>query len=203
MSLVLFQFKDRTVRTVVGDDGKVLFVGKDVCEILGYSNPNDAMNDHCRGISVLHPLLTHGGKQEVRVLTEADVFRLIVRSKKPGVSDLADSMLSRVSESAALIKAVNEFEIPDDLPDMFVYVVRNTVTGNVKIGISRDPEVRLRQLQSNNDCKLELLATKFAENRFKDEALLHDTNSDYRIQGEWFTAEARMLDEVECVKVIL
>jgi len=44
-----FNFDGVVVRTVVGDDGAPLFVGKDVCETLGYSNPAKAMQDHCKG----------------------------------------------------------------------------------------------------------------------------------------------------------
>lgn len=90
-----------------------------------------------------------------------------------------------------LFQALSEIEIPDDLPDMFVYAIRNTVTGNLKLGISRDPRARLEQLQTGNDCRLELVAYRRAENRFKDERALHNTNAPLRISGEWFEASAR------------
>ena len=86
----------------------------------------------------------------------------------------------------SIVKALNDFEIPDDMPDMYVYAIRNTVTGNVKIGISRNPSERLKQLQVGNDCILELVATKQAVNRFQDECGLHKQNSDLLIHGEWF-----------------
>ena len=64
-----FKFQDSVeVRTVTDEQGEVLFVGKDVCKALGYSNHNDAMNDHCKGVAKRYPLQTAGGKQEVRVL---------------------------------------------------------------------------------------------------------------------------------------
>ena len=77
-SITLFKFQDSVeVRTVTDDSGEVLFVGKDVCKALGYSNHNDAMNDHCKGVAKRYPLQTAGGKQDARVLTEADVLRQI------------------------------------------------------------------------------------------------------------------------------
>lgn len=83
-SITPFKFQDSVeVRTVTDDSGEVLFVGKDVCKALGYSNHNDAMNDHCKGVAKRYPLQTAGGKQDARVLTEADVMRLIVNSKLP------------------------------------------------------------------------------------------------------------------------
>ena len=86
------------------------------------------------------------------------------------------------------MRALDDFEIPDDIEDMYVYAIRNTVTGNVKLGISRDPEERLKQLQTGNDCALELVATRRADNRFQDEARLHNEHADVHISGEWFSS---------------
>lgn len=63
--------------------GEPLFVGKDVCEALGYANPNKAMGDHCKGITIRYPLMTAGGMQNVRVLIEPDVMRLVVSCTLP------------------------------------------------------------------------------------------------------------------------
>lgn len=41
------------------------------------------MNDHCKGVTKRYPLQTAGGMQDVRVLTEPDVYRLIVKSELP------------------------------------------------------------------------------------------------------------------------
>ncbi|MGH8027222.1 MAG: phage antirepressor KilAC domain-containing protein [Pseudoxanthomonas sp.] len=82
MSLLPFAFDDSTVR-VVEQDGQAYFVGRDVTEILGYANSRDAMDKHCRGVAKRYPLQTAGGLQELRILSEADVLRLVVRSKLP------------------------------------------------------------------------------------------------------------------------
>lgn len=83
-SITPFKFQDSVeVRTVTDDGGEVLFVGKDVCDALGYTNASKAIGDHCKGVTIRYPLQTAGGKQEARVLTEADVLRLIVNSKLP------------------------------------------------------------------------------------------------------------------------
>ncbi|WP_067070458.1 BRO-N domain-containing protein [Roseateles chitosanitabidus] len=71
-----------SVRTVE-IDGDHWFVGKDVCEGLGYANPNKAMGDHCKGVPKRYPLQTAGGTQLARVLNEADVMRLIISSNLP------------------------------------------------------------------------------------------------------------------------
>lgn len=77
-----YNFEGAEVRTVV-IDGEPWFVGKDVAEALGYSDPTTAIRSHCKGVQKLHPLQTGGGRQEVRVLAEPDVLRLIVSSSLP------------------------------------------------------------------------------------------------------------------------
>jgi hypothetical protein len=82
-ALTLLQFDRRDVRVVIDETGEPLFVGKDVTDLLGYADGVNAMKQHCKGVVKRHPLWTTGGMQEVRVLTEADVLRLIVSSKLP------------------------------------------------------------------------------------------------------------------------
>src|SRR5690554_2389851 len=45
------------------------------------------------------------------------------------------AIISRLEEKA-VIDAINEFEVPDDIPDMYVYAIRETETGRVKLGIN-------------------------------------------------------------------
>ena len=82
-NLSVFEFQSHAVRTIIDERGEPLFVGKDVCAVLGYTNAADAMRRHCKGVAFHYPLQTQGGTQEMRVLTEPDVMRLIVGSKLP------------------------------------------------------------------------------------------------------------------------
>lgn len=60
------------------------FVGKDVAEILGYKNPQEAIRNHVdsedKGVS---EILTPGGKQQVPVINESGLYSLILSSKLP------------------------------------------------------------------------------------------------------------------------
>lgn len=89
-----------------------------------------------------------------------------------------------------LIAALDAFDVPEECEGMYVYAIRNTTTGNVKLGISRNPEKRLKQLQTGNDCTLELVAYRKAENSFQDESALHHAHSAAHIRGEWFNESA-------------
>jgi hypothetical protein len=101
-------------------------------------------------------------------------------------SDVEKLIYQKVNDLDAIVEAINNFEVPHDCPDLYVYAIRNTTTGNIKLGISRDPKERMRQLQTGNDCKLELVAYRKADNRFKDEASIHLQVSQHHIHGEWF-----------------
>lgn len=77
-----YNFEGASIRALE-IDGEPHFVGKDVSEALGYVNSSDAIATHCKGIAKRYPLQTAGGKQELRVLSEPDVLRLIVNSTLP------------------------------------------------------------------------------------------------------------------------
>ena len=81
--IIPFAFGGKTVRAVPDESGEPCFVGKDVCDALGYANDSDAMRRHCKGVVKRYPLQTPGGMQELRVISEPDVMRLIVSSKLP------------------------------------------------------------------------------------------------------------------------
>lgn len=82
--VTVFSFNGQgQVRTIVDIDGNPLFCGKDVCEILGYANASDAIKQHCKGVAKRYPLQTAGGVQDIRFLTEPDLYRLIVSSQLP------------------------------------------------------------------------------------------------------------------------
>ena len=54
----------------------------DIAKALGYTNPNKAINDHCRAITKCATPIS-GKMQEVNFIPEGDVYRLIARSKLP------------------------------------------------------------------------------------------------------------------------
>lgn len=83
MSLIPFSFKGADIRVITDEHGEPWFVGKDVCDLLCYANPSDAMGRHCKGVVRRYPLQTPGGVQDLRILSEGDTLRLIVNSAMP------------------------------------------------------------------------------------------------------------------------
>ena len=78
-------------------DGKPWFVGKDVAMSLGYADPTNAMKSHCRGVVKCHPIIDGlGRKQEVNIIPESDLYRLIMRSKLESAERFQDWVCEEV-----------------------------------------------------------------------------------------------------------
>ena len=68
---------------VVMKDGEPWFVAKDVCECLDLGNPRTSialLDEDEKGV---HTVDTPGGPQEVSIISEAGLYSLILRSRKP------------------------------------------------------------------------------------------------------------------------
>ena len=81
--LVKFEFKSREIRTVT-IDGNPYWVAKDVAEVLGYANTNEAISRHCRGVAKRYPIVDALGRtQDSRYskgsASDADPWRSIAR----------------------------------------------------------------------------------------------------------------------------
>lgn len=81
--VMAFQFSEskNEVRTIFVD-GEVKFVGNDVAKLLGYKKPRNAISQHCK-YALKQGILTKGGNQQMTVIPESDVYRLIIKSTLP------------------------------------------------------------------------------------------------------------------------
>ena len=70
------------IRTVE-QNGQILFVANDVAKVLGYKNPSDATNKHCRNAIMVWGSDSLGRRQEFKMIPESDLYRLIISSKVP------------------------------------------------------------------------------------------------------------------------
>ena len=92
-AIQIFDYKSNKVRTVE-QDGRVWFVAKDVCDILGLTNPTEAL----RGLDddekmTLRNSEGHsgqrGGAQFINVISESGVYFLTFHSNKPEAKNFA------------------------------------------------------------------------------------------------------------------
>ncbi|WP_118786049.1 P22AR C-terminal domain-containing protein [Haemophilus haemolyticus] len=79
-----FSFKNSPVRIITDPSNEYWFSGNDVCEILGYANPRDAISKHCKVAGVAKRYISYpSGKKEATFINEPNLYRLIIKSRKP------------------------------------------------------------------------------------------------------------------------
>jgi len=77
---------------------------------------------------------------------------------------------------------------------MYVYFIYNKLTGNYKIGKAKDPNSRIKQLQTGNEVKLKI-ERLINDTNPEIEKYLHAYFKEKRIQGgEWFNIN---IDDVD------
>lgn len=79
----------------------------------------------------------------------------------------------------------------------WIYFIQNTVTGNIKIGKSLDPEDRLRNIQTGNDCLLEIVHKVFVKDMETEEVYYHNKFAHLRLLGEWFKCGPELKEFLE------
>ena len=131
------------IRTVE-ENGKVLFYGNDVAKALGYKRPADAITAHCKG-SVIYRILTEGGEQNVKFITEGDIYRLAAKSKLPGADEFERWIFDEV---LPMIRKTGGYVNNDDL---FI----NTYLSNVEEPVKQLFRVTLKVLRNQNQQLIE------------------------------------------------
>ena len=90
-----FKFNSVKIRTAI-IDGEPWFVAKDVCDVLGIANPRNAtarIPDKDKGVRQMDTL---GGVQNISIISEAGLYRLVLRSDKPEAEPFIDWVTSEV-----------------------------------------------------------------------------------------------------------
>lgn len=82
-SLQLFTSEDFGDIRALTIDNEPWFVAKDVCDALGLSNPRSSIALLDDDEKDVHTMDTLGGEQELVIITEAGLYSLILRSRKP------------------------------------------------------------------------------------------------------------------------
>lgn len=183
---------DGTEVRVVTISGNPWFVATDVSDALAYRDASNITRNLDYDKKGMAQILTPGGFQTVLVISRLGLINVLTRQRKSkALSDqVLENILSQVDDFNAVMSAFEDFEVPEDLAEVYIYAIRNTDTGNLKLGISRDPEQRLKSLQIGCDGKLVLVAYRKAENRFADERVLHKLHAEGHVRGEWFGPSA-------------
>lgn len=124
------------------------FVGKDVAEVLGYSNPRKAILDHVKenhkmdGVTIRDSI---GREQSPVVIDEAGVYSLVMRSKLPKAEQFQEwvtsEVLPAIRKTGGYI-AGSESMSDDEIMARALLMAQKTIENNKE---------RISQLESDND----------------------------------------------------
>ena len=98
-ALSTFNFKDFPVHAI-DINGQIWFLANDVCDILEYANPRQAVQKNCKpkGVST-RDTPTKGGIQSMTYINEPNLYRLIIKSKKPEAEPFEEWVFEEVLPS--------------------------------------------------------------------------------------------------------
>ena len=97
--LQVFNYEGASVR-VIDRDGEPWFVGKDVAEVLGYSNPSKALIDHVDEEDKLNnDSLSSLGQRGGWLINDSGLYSLILSSRLPGARQFMRWVTSEVLPS--------------------------------------------------------------------------------------------------------
>ena len=117
------------IRTIQQGE-KTLFCASDIARSLGYSNPNKAVNDHCRAITKCSTPIS-GKMQDINFIPEGDVYRLIVHSKLPSAEKFEhwvfDTVLPSIRKNGGYISG-QENLTPEQIVANALIVAQNIIS---------------------------------------------------------------------------
>lgn len=123
---------------------KIMFCGNDVAKVLGYKDTAYAIRTHCKGVEEI-PTPTYGGVQNVKFITEGDVYRLIVRSKLAKAEKFEkwvfDEVLPSIRKNGGYI-AGQEHLTDEELLAKALLVAQNKIN---------EREEKIKHLQAENE----------------------------------------------------
>ena len=115
-----FNFKNSPVRTITDPNSEIWFCGTDVCDILGYTNSRKALQDHCKVSGVTKRYISYpSGRKEVIFINEPNLYRLIIKSRKPEAEPFEAWVFEEVLPQ---IRKTGRYEIQLPEPDPTVSI---------------------------------------------------------------------------------
>jgi prophage antirepressor-like protein len=172
-------FNENTIR-VVGSYNEPWFVAKDVCEILQLKDVSNALlniSDKWKGTKVIRTL---GGKQDMRIINEAGLYKLIMRSNKP----IAEKFQEVVCE-----------EILPTLRKKGEYKIQSIIDSNKKL------EEEKQKIEEENK-KLEIEKIEISKKLTEEQKVVIKTKISLELNQKKFMHRYKFPEDCGCVYIL-
>lgn len=138
-NIVAFKYNEQQVRTIE-KNGEPWFVGKDVADILGYSDTAQAVRKHIdnedKGVV---EMTTPGGRQPVTIINESGLYSLILSSKLPTAKKFKHWVTSEVLPS---IRKTGEYKITPAQQNRLDIMERNSRSREASLWLRISAQVK-------------------------------------------------------------
>lgn len=130
-----FDFRGASLRTLTDEEGEPWFVAKDVCDILGMSNPSMAVTALDKDeVAQIDPKDYLGSEnrsnQAVNIVSEPGLYKLIMRSRKPEAKEfqrwVTHEVLPQIRKTGGYIPT-SESDSDEDIMARAVLVAQKTI----------------------------------------------------------------------------
>lgn len=174
------------------------FVGRDIASALGYSNPSKAVSTHCKHIrkETIDVSSQNGNAhkarktQEVSLINEGDVYRLIVKSKLPSAQEfeewVMDIVLPQIRQTGGYIP-FSQGESNEEFLARALIVAQKTLDKKNKMIEEMTPRIAyLDKIQGyGNGITTKTIAADYGMSSIKFNQLLHDLHIQYKEGKMW------------------
>src|SRR5579872_1996396 len=122
-----FEANELTIHiTIQGSTEEPLFRASDIGTVLGISNIHTSIKDFDGSEKVIHTMDTLGGPQEVTFLTEAGLYEMLFKSRKP----IARQFKKWVCEVIKEIRLNGKYQLEKQLKDLTVKNEQNLLANS-------------------------------------------------------------------------
>lgn len=215
-NLQLFNFEGQEVRTLKIDD-EPCFVGKDVANVLGYSNTRKALRDHVDpedkkdGVTIRDSI---GREQKPILINESGLYSLILSSKMPNAKRfkhwVTSEVLPAIRKHGAYMtdeKAFNVVNNKDGLADLLQQAADQLKEKDIKIEEieAKNKNLAIQLEESNKKASYldvilgtpDLLATTqiaadYGYSAMAFNKLLKSVGIQHKVNGQWILYKAYM-----------
>lgn len=193
----IFKFEETEVRTVLVNE-EPYFVGKDIADVLGYSNSRKALADHVDtedkdGVTIRD---TIGREQKITVINESGLYSLILKSKLPSAKKfkrwVTSEVLPTIRKNGAYLTDEKIEEVLTN-PDTIIKLatqLKQERTGRL-VAEQQVKELKPKAdyydtiLKSDKLMTINLIAKNYGMSATKTNKLLHEFGVQYKQGGVW------------------
>ena len=185
---------------VIEIEGKPHFVGNDIAKALGYSNPHKALKDHCKRTMKVCSNDSLGRQQQINIISEGDLYRLISKSKLPQAKKFESWVFDEVLPTVRKHGMYAKDEILND-PDLLIKVATDLKQEREKnkqlelanaVLIQQNGELKPKAdytdivLQNKSLMTVTAIAKDYGMSGGALNKKLHELGIQYKQGGQWF-----------------